>query len=103
MYVEVNTEAYLLASDGGHGRVGEVCAQEGEALPQRRVRAHRGRPAVAIARESIARHLATFVQAAKIRPRSGVPLVQLHRANVRLESIHRLILLLIQHSAQQTN
>lgn len=43
------------------------------------------------------RLVAGLVQRAQVHPGSGVAVVQLHGADVRLQSVHGLVLLLVQH------
>lgn len=69
--------------------------EEGESLPEGRISGGGCRPSVRVAGERVARHLATLVEAAEVRPRRRVALVQLHGADVRLQRVHRLVLLLV--------
>lgn len=77
-----------------------MCSEEGQPLPQRRVGGRGRSPPVRVARERVARHLAALVQAAEVRPRRRVALVQLDGTDVRLQRVHRLILLLIEYPVE---
>ena len=52
---------------------------------------------VDVALDGVVRLVAGLVERAQVHPGGGVAVVQLHGADVRLQSVHGLVLLLVQH------
>lgn len=52
---------------------------------------------VDVALDGVVRLVAGLVQRAQVHPGGGVAVVQLHGADVGLQSVHGLVLLLVQH------
>lgn len=72
--------------------------EEGDALCERAaLRVPTTRGSVQVAGEGIAGHQTALVQDAQVSPRGRVALVKLHGADVRLQRVHRLILLLVEY------
>lgn len=55
---------------------------------------------VDVALDGVLRLVAGLVERAQIHPGRGVTVIQLHGADVRLQRVHGLILLLIQHATR---
>lgn len=56
---------------------------------------------VDVALDGVLRLVARLVQRAQIHPGGGVAVVQLHGADVGLQSVHGLVLLLVQHPEEE--
>lgn len=56
---------------------------------------------VDVALDGVVRLVAGLVQRAQVHPGSGVAVVQLHGADVRLQCVHGLVLLLVQHPEER--